>query len=233
MSFKNIKGFIDTSFIDWPGRSCAVLFLAGCNFRCPFCHNHPLVVNPGALTSFTLTDILEQLKPLRKWLGGICVSGGEPTLDPDLRDLLQHLHGEGFELKIDTNGSNPDILQSLLEQNLVQMISMDVKTVFVQQQYDTICGTHVDLEKIKQSIRLIKKSGIDHEFRITVIPAFHTKKDIAAWVEQLGTDSVLKLQNYKPDSVMNPDLSGMNVFSPDQFRDLENIVESVSRDITV
>ena len=130
----NIKGFIETSFVDCPGRTCTVLFLAGCNFRCPFCHNHPLVIDPEGLLSFPLEEVISTLQPLKKWLGGICISGGEPTLDPKLPERLKVLRQEGFNLKIDTNGSRPAVLAELLSLDLLEMIAIDVKAPLRQDQ---------------------------------------------------------------------------------------------------
>ncbi|MDT8335333.1 MAG: anaerobic ribonucleoside-triphosphate reductase activating protein [Desulfurivibrionaceae bacterium] len=219
----NIKGFIESSFIDWPGRSCAVLFLGGCNFRCPFCHNHPLVQHPGELVSYPLEEILARLRPLRKWLGGVAVSGGEPTLDPNLPELLKILRGEGFPTKIDTNGSRPRVLARLLADGLLEMVAMDVKNVLVTDKYERCAGVGVDLDEIRKSIELIRKSGIAHEFRMTVLPHYHSRDDIIAWAACLGNDSPRKLQNYDPRSPMYPNLAGAKGFSPDDFAELEQL----------
>ena len=220
----NIKGFIETSFVDWPGRTCAVLFLGGCNFRCPFCHNHPLVLHPAELVSFPIEEIIEQLHPLRKWLGGVCISGGEPTLDPELPELLKILQQEGFQVKIDTNGSQPEILAGLLGQDFLETISMDVKTVLTQEKYDRCAGTRVDLAKIRKSIQLIKESGVAHEFRMTILPRYHSRNDIFTWADELGGDSSLKLQNFNPRVSMYPDLAGDSGFSPDDFEEFAKTI---------
>lgn len=223
----NIKGFIETSFVDWPGRTCAVLFLGGCNFRCPFCHNHPLVLHPAELVSFTIAEIIARLHPLRKWLGGVCISGGEPTLDPQLPELLRILRREGFAAKLDTNGSQPAILAELLAEGLLAMVAMDVKTVLVQESYNRCTGTQVDLLSIGKSIELLKRSGVAHEFRMTILPRYHARTDIVAWADTLGRDgSCLKLQNYNPGSVLAPDLAGGRGFTPAEFAELANLVRS-------
>jgi pyruvate formate lyase activating enzyme len=221
----NIKGFIETSFIDWPGRTCAVLFLGGCNFRCPFCHNHPLVLHPDELVSYPLDEIIAQLGPLRKWLGGVSVSGGEPTLDPCLPELLKILRREGFQTKIDTNGSRPEVLAELLDDGLLDMVAMDVKTVLVRDKYEKCAGTGVDLGAIRESIELIRKSGIAHEFRMTVLPGYHSRDDIAAWAAELESGRRLKLHNYDPRSPLAPDLAGAKGFAPDDFAELEQLVQ--------
>lgn len=220
----NIKGFLETSFIDWPGRSCAVLFLGGCNFRCPFCHNHPLVLQPEQLLSHDLEEILRRLRPLRKWLGGICISGGEPTLNQELPRLLARLRAEGFAVKLDTNGSRPEVLSALLAAGLLDMVAMDIKGPVEQEFYDRCCGGPVDLARIAESIELIRASGIAHQFRMTVVPELHGVGEVERWVAGLA-GSALKLQNYNPKSVLAPDLVGTRGFTEEQFAALQQILD--------
>jgi len=207
-----IKGVLETSFVDWPERLCAVLFLGRCNFRCPFCHNHALVLQPEALPTIGVESILERLAPLRKWLGGICVTGGEPTLDPQLPDLLALFKVEAWPVKLDTNGSRPEVLEELLGQGLLDAVAMDVKTVLVQDKYDRCAGTAVDLQRIQRSIGLLRASGIDHEFRMTVVPGLHTEADVVAWGETLAGAGKLTLQNFNPKATLDPELAGMAAF---------------------
>ncbi len=220
----NIKGFLETSFLDWPGRSCAVLFLGGCNFRCPFCHNHPLVLHPEGLASLDLEEILARLHPLRDWLGGICVSGGEPTLSPELPDLLLRLREEGWRIKLDSNGSRPEILARLLSSSLVDMVAMDVKAPLEQELYDRCCGVHVDLARIRDSIELLRLSGIEHQFRMTVVPALHTAATIRSWLEELGCGSDLRLQNYNPRTVLDREKTGETAFNEEEFAGLQRLL---------
>jgi len=225
---ESVKGFIETSFVDWAGRTCAVLFLAGCNFRCSFCHNHPLVLNFQELVFFPLDEIIARLEPLKKWLGGVCVSGGEPTLDKDLPLILERLQREGYKLKIDTNGSRPDVLAELIEKGMLDMISMDVKAPLVQEKYDRCCGVRVDLANIRKSIKLIRESGLQYEFRMTVLPRYHSREDITEWVSCLGSGAVLKLQNFNPRETMYPGLAGERGFTPEEFEELTTIVRNVA-----
>jgi len=215
----NIKGFLETSFIDWPGCSCAVLFLGGCNFRCPFCHNHPLVLAPTELLSLDLEEILVRLRPLHAWLGGVCVSGGEPTLTPELPELLKRLKTGGFQVKLDTNGSRPKVLAELLSAGLIDQVAMDVKAPLEQPLYNRCCGTTVDLELIRESIDLLKGSRVAHQFRMTVVPGFHSVPEVRRWREQLGGTN-LKLQNYSPHSVLDPALARGRSYSEVEFSDL-------------
>jgi pyruvate formate lyase activating enzyme len=220
----NIKGFLETSFIDWPGRSCAVLFLGGCNFRCPFCHNHQLVLQPGELVSHDLEEILVRLRPLRNWLGGICISGGEPTLSPELPELVARLRAEGFAVKLDSNGSHPEVLAALLAAGLLEMVAMDIKAPLEQELYDRCCGVRVDLARIGASIELLRASGIAHQFRMTVVPGLHGVAEVERWVAGQDGRSALKLQNYNPRSALAPALAGARGFTEEEFSELLNLL---------
>lgn len=218
-----IKGFLETSFIDWPGRICAVLFLSDCNFRCPFCHNHPLILNPDSLETLNLEQIRLSLAPLKKWLGGICISGGEPTLSPQLPTILKQLKNDGWHIKLDTNGSHPEKLLELINDKLLDMISMDIKAPLNAQKYKKCTGVKTDLDKIKESIFLIQKSGIKHEFRMTVLPRLHTESDITDCAASLGA-SPLILQNFNPKNTLNPHFIEEKGFTPEDFTRLKKLV---------
>ncbi|MGV1100645.1 anaerobic ribonucleoside-triphosphate reductase activating protein [Thiovibrio sp. JS02] len=217
-SLPAIKGFLETSFIDWPGKLCAILFVGGCNFRCPFCHNHPLVLAPEGLESIPFTTVLQRLAPRRKWLDGICVSGGEPTLSPGLPQLIAHLKAEGWAIKLDTNGSRPAVLEALLADGLLDMVAMDVKAPLVQEKYDRCAGARVDLGGIRKSIALLRESGVAHEFRMTVAPFLHSEADIHVWSRQVGGENArLKLQNFNPKTTLAPHLEKERGFAPEIF----------------
>ena len=217
-----IKGFLETSFLDWPGRLCAVVFLGGCNFRCPFCHNHPLVLAPEGIETIPADHVLGRLAAMGPWLGGICVSGGEPTLSPGLAELLAVFKTTGLPVKLDTNGTRPEVLEELLAAGLVAMIAMDVKAPLDQPGYDACAGTRVDLAAIDRSIELIKKSGLPHQFRMTVVPGLHDEAAVEAWGAFLA-GSPLKLQNFNPRTTLNPDVLPAQGFTPAAFAALQKL----------
>jgi len=196
-----------------------MLFLGGCNFRCPFCHNHVLVLRPETIETLDEAAILEKLAGWKNWLGGVCVSGGEPTLDAELPDLLRRLRREGWPVKLDTNGSRPEVLDRLLAEGLLDMVSMDVKAPLAPEKYARCAGVAVDLEKIRASVALLKASDVQHEFRMTVLPAFHGEDDIVDWVTELS-GSRLKLQNFRPIATLDPAFTRAAVFQPDIFNKL-------------
>lgn len=224
--FPELKGFIETSFVDWPGKLCAIMFVGGCNFRCPFCHNHPLVLEPETIESISFLDLRTRLAPLKKWLDGVCVSGGEPTLAPGLIPLLDKLKEDGWAVKLDTNGSRPGVLKNILSRGLVDMVSMDVKAPLIQQKYERCTGTKVNLDDIRQSIALLAESDVEHEFRMTVLPLFHSEQDIIEWAKTLEGKGHLKLQNFNPKTTLNPEFASEKGFSPDVFAKFQAILAS-------
>lgn len=221
-----INGVLETSFLDWPGRICAVLFFGGCNLRCPFCHNHPLVLKPDRLESYQVDEVCRRLARFKKWLGGICVSGGEPTLNPELPEILRELQGQGWKIKLDTNGTRPDVLAQLLDERLLDMVAMDVKTVFDQEKYGRCAGTRVDLEAIRASVGLLQNCGVAHEFRMTILPLLHSEEDVTRWARELrgGTATKLKLQNFNSRTTLDPELSRQPSFDPAVFARLVRMV---------
>ncbi len=220
-----IKGFLETSFIDWPGKLCAILFVGGCNFRCPFCHNHPLVLAPEGMATIAFAEIMSRLAARRNWLAGVCISGGEPTLSPGLPTMIARLKAEGWAVKLDTNGTRPEVLAQLLDDNLLDMVAMDVKTVLVQEKYERCAGCRVDLGAIRQSMDLLSHSGIPHEFRMTIAPTLHTEEDVVAWAKQFDrVRSRLTLQNFNPKTTLDVLFEKEQGFAPEIFSRLADMV---------
>ncbi len=223
-SLPPIKGFLESTFIDWPGRHTAILFLGGCNFRCPFCHNHPLVLAPQGIDTIDYQTILASLRRNQKWLEGVCISGGEPTLSPGLPELIRLLKAEGWDVKLDTNGSQPETLKALLDENLLDMVAMDVKTVLEQKKYERCAGTEVDLAAIKASISLLQQSNVSHEFRMTALPRFHSAEDIKNWVTLLQGKALLKLQNFNPKTTLLAEMEKEKGFPLAEFEHLKTLL---------
>ncbi|OGQ86922.1 MAG: anaerobic ribonucleoside-triphosphate reductase activating protein [Deltaproteobacteria bacterium RIFOXYD12_FULL_56_24] len=220
-----IKGFLETSFIDWPGKLCAILFVGGCNFRCPFCHNHPLVLAPEGLETIPFAEIMGRLATRKNWLAGVCISGGEPTLSPGLPVMIAKLKAEGWAIKLDTNGSRPEMLAQLLANNLLDMVAMDVKTVLVQDKYERCAGGPVDLGAIQKSIDLLSNSDIPHEFRMTIAPGLHTEEDIVVWNHQFDRSrSSLTLQNFNPLTTLDVRFEKEKGFVPEIFSRLVGMI---------
>ena len=175
-----IKGFLDVSFVDWDGKLTSVIFLPNCNFRCPFCHNANLVLEPEKLETIPIEYVEEQLKKQKGWIEGVCISGGEPTLQNDLPELFCRLKKMGFLVKLDTNGTNPTLLKELFDRNLVDYVALDIKAPLKLKKYSAATGVKAEetMERVKESIKFLLDSSMDYEFRTTVVPGLHDKDDI-------------------------------------------------------
>jgi pyruvate formate lyase activating enzyme len=216
-----IKGLLETSFLDWPGRIAAVLFLGGCNFRCPFCHNAELVLEPHRIPSIPLGAVLERLRGLRGWVDGVVVSGGEPTLSPRLPELLGRLRAAGFPVKLDTNGSHPDVLARLIGRSLVHAVDMDLKAPLEPAAYALLAGVPVRLELIRASLEVIRNSGLPHRFRTTYVPGLLDPAGIARLRAALPGGSNYLLQGFRPQRVLDPALGGVAAPSPEELLRLQ------------
>ena len=212
-----IKGFLETSFLDWPGRLAAVVFLGGCNFRCPFCHNAELVLEPHRVPSIPLDTVLERLRALRGWVDGIVVSGGEPTLSPRLPELLGRIRAQGFDVKLDTNGSLPDVLAKLLGRGLVQAVDMDLKAPLEPALYAALAGVPVRLELIRASVDLIRLSGLPHRFRTTYVPGLLDAAAIGRLRAAAPAGSPHVLQGFNPKRVLDPALRCVAAPPPEEL----------------
>lgn len=232
-----IKGFIETSFLDWPGHICAVIFLPYCNLRCPYCHNHQLVLKPDTLETIPLETILERLLPQKDWIDGICVTGGEPAIHRGLPSLLGTIRDAGFRTKLDTNGTQPETLHYLITEKLVDHVAMDVKAPLDDAAYSRCAGVYVPTSIIKKSIQVILSTGIPYTFRCTVTPTLLAEEDIYRLAEELKglrsefssepeTAPSLTLQNFNPANPMDPALKEVTPFDDDT---LSRIQEKVKR----
>jgi len=216
-----IKGFIEASFVDWPGRVASVVFLPGCNLRCPFCHNHPLVLNPGAVKDIPLDHVLARLKDHEGWVDGVVVTGGEPTVSPGLDGLLGRFKRLGLTVKLDTNGTRPEVIQRLIKEKLVDAVAMDVKAVpLAPYLYEKAAGSKVDLGAITDSILLLVGSPIEVTFRTTVVPGLHDSGAVKAIAEALH-GRPLVLQNFRPDDALEPSYRHIRPFTPEEFDELQ------------
>jgi len=223
-----IKGFLETSFIDWPGKICSVLFLPRCNLRCRYCHNHSLVLCPEQFPTFLFKDILDRLVSFRGWIDGVCLTGGEPTLHPNLPSLIRGIKRLGFLVKLDTNGSHPQMLERLIEKREIDFISMDVKAPLDLSHYIRVTGSPVRLDLIRKSIEILQRGGVAYEFRMTAVPGLHSIDDIRQLGQQLKAGSRLVLQNFNPENPMDPSLRDIRPYDPERLRELEREVQGMT-----
>jgi pyruvate formate lyase activating enzyme len=215
-----IKGFIKLSFIDWPGKIASVIFLGGCNFRCPACHNPELVLNQDALDSIPLASCLDTMNQRGRWIDGVTVTGGEPTLNPNLIDLLETLKSNGFSVKLDTNGSRPQVLKQILAAGLVDAVFMDVKAPLTTEEYSRIAGTKIDVVKIRKSIDLLQGSGIEVVFRTTVVPGLVQEAQLRAIRQQLGDVNCYMVQPFRNMKTLDASFGALKEFSLQRFEQM-------------
>jgi pyruvate formate lyase activating enzyme len=222
-----IKGFLETSFLDWPGKLTAVLFLPGCNFKCPYCHNHLLVTQPESLETIPLEYVLRRLRRLRGWVDGVCVTGGEPTLTPNLSPLLEGIKEEGWAIKLDTNGTFPDRISELMERDLVDCVAMDIKAPLDSRSYSRCAGVSVDIPAIRRSIALLSHGEIDYTLRMTVVPALLTEEQVYQTAMQLMGVRRFLLQDFDPSDPPSPELRGGNSFGEVMLERMQARVDAI------
>ena len=205
-----IKGFIPSTLLDWEGRVAATLFLGGCNFRCGYCHNPELVVNTGEVAPLPWQQIEERLRGFGGWLDGVCITGGEPTLDPRLPALCQRLAELGLQVKLDTNGTLPDMLEALIRQELVHCIAMDVKAPLEAAIYGRIVGVAVDIASLQHSVELVRTSGLEYELRSTAGEDFLSLEEIGQLAGHLRGARKWVLQRFLPDHCLSEEYRAMS-----------------------
>ena len=181
----NIQGYQKLTLLDFPGKVACTLFTGGCNLRCPFCHNATLVRSPHESENME-NEVLEYLSLRKGLLDGVCITGGEPLLQPDLVDFMRKVKALGLAIKLDTNGSLPERLKAILETGLVDYVAMDVKSS--PEGYAKAIGIETDFSPFEESIKLLKACGIPHEFRTTAVRGIHTPNDFLRISEILGDE---------------------------------------------
>lgn len=179
-----IHGLNKTTLLDYPEHVAATVFTGGCNFRCPFCHNKDLVLNPAGQPMLEEEEVLAFLKKRKGIISGVCVTGGEPTLQPDLKEFLGKVKEIGLNVKLDTNGYRPEILKELVESRLVDYVAMDIKSskagYVAATGYDYMNAFNIN--NIEKSVEYLMQNNIPYEFRTTIVKELHTEKEI----EEIG-----------------------------------------------
>ena len=191
-----IFGLEKMSLVDYDGKVSATIFTGSCNFRCGFCHNSPLVLDYKSLPVISEEEIFSYLKKRKGILDGVCVSGGEPTLQKDLPSFIEKIKALGYAVKLDTNGTNPELVKTLNENGLVDYFAMDIKNS--KENYAKIIGFEkYDTEKVEKTVEYFLTNKVDYEFRTTIIKEFHTEKDMENIGKWLKGAKKYFLQKYK------------------------------------
>lgn len=203
-----IHGFNTLTLLDYPGKVGAALFLGGCNFRCPFCQNGNLVLHPEQEPFLPEEEVLAYLKKRQGILDGVCVSGGEPTLFPDLPALMEKIKCLGYLVKLDTNGSRPEVIRQLHEAGLIDYVAMDIKASPARYSQAAGCES-LDMEAILESVEYLKSDIPEYEFRTTVVRELHTADDFSDIAQWLAGCRAYYLQAYRDsENVIRPGFSG-------------------------
>jgi len=192
----HIKALVTTSLIDYPEHIADVVYVGACNFRCPYCHNFDLVLHPERLPDIVPAKVLHDLELRRGFVDGVVITGGEPTLQPDLLEFLADIRNLGLAIKLDTNGYRPDVLQKCLEQQLVDYVAMDIKSSFAK--YEMAAGVSLDVGRLQRSIELILNSEVEYEFRTTIVPGLVDVSDVQAIVRAIHGATRYYLQCFRP-----------------------------------
>lgn len=218
-----ISGIQPFTILDFPDRISCIVFTLGCNFRCGYCHN-PEFVLPEKVRVMRKEAISEDtffrfLSMRRGLLEGVVISGGEPTIHPDLPEFIARIKKNGFFIKLDTNGSNPEMIQRLLDANLLDYIAMDVKTSIVN--YQLLAGRAVPA--IESAIGVVRDSGVPYEFRCTLVREIHTPVILAEMAQMMHGAKRVYLQQFRNHTTLDPHFESYHAFSPEEMENIKNI----------
>lgn len=226
-----IKGFIENSLVDYDGKISCVLFLPGCNFRCGFCFNHLLIFEPEKLETVSFERIESFLNAKKDFVDAVVITGGEPSLNPQLPELCRKIKELGFLVKIDTNGSFPEVIEKLINEKLVDFVAMDVKGLL--EDYKEVTNSNVDVDKIKKSINLLMKNKVGYEFRITTVPRFITDETVEKIGKMLDGAEKIALQKFRPDNAMDEEFRKMKTYTLEDLQRFADILKKYIKDIRI
>jgi len=219
-----IAGLQKLTLIDYPGKIGATVFLSGCNFRCDWCYSSELVLPKKIKNQPVIPgkDFFSFLKQRQGLLEGIVICGGEPTINKDLGKFIKKIRKLGFLVKLDTNGSNPKMLKELIDNNLLDYIAMDIKVPWGLKSQISISKYE---NEIKKSVDLLKNSGLNFEFRTTVVPTVHTKKDVLEIAKWIGGSKIkYYLQNFRPEKTIDPKFEKIKPYSDKYLLEIQQAV---------
>jgi len=224
------KGFEKTSLIECPGKIVSVVFTAGCNFKCPFCQNPKLVLNPDSLPSVSSKEVVNHLISKKKWLDGLSITGGEPMIHQALSDFIGKVKKEGFLVGLETNGTNPQILKDLIADKLIDYVALDIKAPLVWEKYKKTAGINDEdlFRKVKESVGVLLelKLDIDYELRTTVVPGLIEEEDILTIARQIKGAKRYVLQQFLPRTTLDKQYERLKPYSKEVLEKMRKRAES-------
>lgn len=226
-----IKGLQKMSLIEYPGKVACVVFLGGCNFRCPFCYNPGLVLEPEKQPTIPGEEFFSFLEERKGWVDAVVITGGEPTLHKGLPEFIRKIKGMGYLVGLETNGTNPGMLEGLIKGKLLDFIGMDVKAP--KERYREVVGAEVRVEDIQKSIGLVRGSGIQHEFRTTFVPGLVGKGDmekIGKWLE--GAEQY-EIHRFRPLTTLDKEFESKEPYSKKELGEIAGIARKFFRKVEV
>jgi len=227
-----IKGLEKFAPKDFPGYLAATVFLGGCNFRCPYCHNADLAARPETLATLPADYFMSFLDSRKGWLEGICVTGGEPLVSPDLEALLRVIKDRGLLVKLDTNGSIPARLEALIHKELIDQVAMDVKAPL--ERYREVTRSEIDAKEIVKSIDIICASGLDYVFRTTVVPGLIEADDLQRIGRMLSGTKVYQIQQYSSfHRTMDEGLRGTKPYTRERMEEFAELMRPHFEEIRI
>lgn len=227
-----IHGLNKLTLLDYPGHMACLIFTGACNYRCPFCHNASLVLNPNSQPAISEEEIFAFLQSRKGILEGVCISGGEPTLQADLPEFIRKIRTMGFHVKLDTNGSRPGILKALLEEGLLDYVSMDIKNAL--KKYLSTIGipesvsgfNNLITDSVRQSAELLMQSSIPYEFRTTVVKELHSEEDLLSIGKWLNGANAYYLQSFRDsETLVGASLGQFHAYEPEQMRAFRDMLK--------
>ena len=219
-----IKGFQKTSLIDFKPYITSVVFVGGCSFRCKYCYNPDLVLNPDTLPDIPEREIFDYIEAKKTFIDAVCITGGEPCIYEDLIDFCRKLKEKGFLVKLNTNGSRPEILKKLIDDRLIDKVSMDIKSCL--DNYNEVAGVEVDKFTILKSIELIMNSGVDYSFNTTAIPGIVDKKEIFKITKIIKNAKKYNINSFISNKkLIGKELENSRTFSKQELEELKKIAE--------
>ena len=231
------KGFNKSSLIGYPNKIVSVVFTGGCNFRCGFCHNKDLILNPDKIEDIDEKDILDHMENKRIWIDGIAITGGEPTLHKELPDFIKKVKDKDFLVELETNGTNPNMIEQLIKDKLVDYFAMDVKAPLDEDKYFKVIGEFGNkkkiLENIKKTISIIQESGVDYEFRTTFVPGLLTKEDIYVIARQLKGSKRYAIQKFLPNTTVDSEYEKREILKPTFFEEFKENLKDYFDEVVI